>query len=290
MSLDTVALATARRRQRARVRRPRLASFAGAFLVIVVAAAVFAPLLAPYDPNATDILNALAPPSPEHIMGTDSTGRDTYSRLLFGAQLSLLGPLAVVVLTTVVGSGIGLLAARAGGVTDILLSRSMDIVFAFPSLLLALLSVAIFGPGLAAPVCALAIAYIPFLGRIVRAAALQEQAQPYIGSHVVMGFGSWSITLRHILPNISPVLLAQATLGFGYAMVDLAALSYLGLGVQPPAADWGSMISASQSAVLQGSMWSLIFPSLAVLLTVLSVNIIGESLSDKVSGTGGRVV
>lgn len=289
MSQNTIALATVRKRERSRILRPRLAAIASIFLIIVVVAAVLAPVLAPYDPNATDILDALAPPSVAHIMGTDELGRDTYSRLLFGAQLSLLGPLGVVILTTVVGTAIGLLAARAGGAVDLVLSRSMDIVFAFPSLLLALLAVAVFGPGLLAPVCALAIAYIPFLGRIVRAAAIQEQAQPYIGSHVVMGFGSWSITLRHILPNIAPVLLAQATLGFGYAMVDLAALSYLGLGVQPPAADWGSMIAASQSAVLQGSMWSLLFPSLAVLLTVLSVNVIGESLSDRVSGSGGLV-
>lgn len=255
-------------------------------LGVMVMSAILAPLIAPYDPDQTNLMNTLAPPSPEHIFGTDNTGRDTFSRVLFGARLSLLAPLVVVMLTTIVGTILGLVAARAGGVVDIFLSRAMDMVFAFPALLLALLAVAIFGPGIVAPVCALAIAYIPFVGRLVRSAAQQEQAKPYVGSHAVMGFGSLSITLRHILPNIAPMLLAQATLAFGYAMLDLAAMSYLGLGVQPPSADWGAMISASQGAVLQGNLWSILFPSLAVILTVLSVNVIGESLSDRFSGKG----
>ncbi len=272
-----------------RTRRPGMTLAAIIFLGVVIVAAILAPVLAPYDPEQTDLLTVSGAPSFAHLMGTDDVGRDTLSRLLSGAQLSLLAPLAVAVLTMVVGTAIGLAAARLGGVVDVVLSRAMDIVFAFPTLLLALLAVAIFGPGLTAPIWALAIGYTPFMGRIVRSAAIQEQVRPYIGAHQVMGFSSMWITLRHILPNILPMLLAQATLSFGYAMLDIAALSYLGLGVQPPAADWGSMISASQSAVLQGNLWSVIFPGAAVVLTVLSVNIIGESLTERFGADTGGV-
>ncbi|KJL26590.1 Glutathione transport system permease protein GsiD [Microbacterium azadirachtae] len=285
MTMSTVAMATIRRRSRRR-RPPALLIASIVFLVVIVLAAIFAPLIAPMNPNTTDILNASSGPSVEHWLGTDTTGRDILSRLLYGARLSLLAPLAVVILTTIVGAIVGLAAARSGGVVDLVLSRAMDIVFAFPSLLLGLLAVAIFGPGLTAPIIALAIGYIPFLGRIVRTATQQEQARPYIGSHIVMGFSSWWITVRHILPNIVPLLLAQATLAFGYAMLDIAALSYLGLGVQPPAADWGSMIAQSQSAVMQGQLWGMFWPSLAVILTVLSVNVLGEHLTDRTSARG----
>ncbi|SMG19176.1 ABC transporter permease [Agreia pratensis] len=285
MSLDTVGLALAgtARRTRRRTRPSALVVASIALLGIVAVASVLAPVITPYAPDATDILNSSAGPTSEHLLGTDGTGRDTLSRLLIGAQLSLLAPLAVAVITTAVGALLGLAAARIGGAFDMIVSRAMDIVFAFPTLLLALLAVAVFGPGLTAPICALALGYIPFVGRIVRSAAIQEQAKPYVGSHAVMGFSELAITVRHIFPNIAPVLLAQATLTFGYAMLDIAALSYLGLGVQPPAADWGSMIAQSQSAVLQGNLWSILFPGMAVILTVLAVNVLGESLSDRFS-------
>jgi peptide/nickel transport system permease protein len=284
-------LTSASREARVRRRRPKprgLVIAAIAVISTMALAALLAPVLAPYSQSQTDLMNTLSAPSAAHPLGTDSMGRDTLSRLLYGAQLSLLAPLAVVLLTTVVGTIIGLIAARVGGVLDLLLSRGMDIVYAFPALLLAMLSVAIFGPGLVAPVCALAIAYVPFIGRLVRNAAQQEQAKPYVGAHAVMGFSGTWITIRHILPNIVPMLMAQSTLAFGYAMIDLAALSYLGLGVQPPQADWGSMIAASQSAVLQGSMWSFLFPGVAVILTVLSVNIIGSALTDRFGAVGGK--
>jgi peptide/nickel transport system permease protein len=288
MTLSTVAMATVGRRRR-RHRPTPVVVAAIAFLVIIIMSAALARFLSPHDPETTNLMNVLAPPSPEHPFGTDSTGRDTLSRLLHGAQLSLLAPLAVSVMTMLLGILVGLMAARLGGAVDLIVSRAMDIVFAFPTLLLALLAVGIFGPGLLAPICALAIGYIPFMGRIVRSAALQEQVRPYVGAHAVMGFSSLWITLRHILPNIMPILLAQGTLSFGYAMLDIAALSYLGLGVQPPAGDWGSMIAAGQSAVLQGSMWVVIFPGLAVVLTVLAVNLLGESLSDRLAAPAGGI-
>ncbi|MGN9846791.1 ABC transporter permease [Nonomuraea sp. H19] len=169
-----------------------------------------------------------------------------------------------------------------------MLSRSMDIVFAFPSLLLAMLVVAVFGPGVIAPVCALAVSYTPFIGRVVRSVAIQEGTRPYMESYRVMGFGEVWVTLRHLLPNVLPVLIAQSALSFGYALVDLASLSYLGLGVRPPDADWGSMISQAQSAILQGAPWSGLVPGVAVLLTVVSVNVIGEHIGASVGRKNGE--
>ncbi|MER6526296.1 ABC transporter permease [Streptomyces sp. NPDC001508] len=264
---------------RKRARQPLSLVLAAGFLVLAALTGLLAPVLAPHSPDATSLLDSLLPPgSPGHLLGTDSTGRDVLSRLMYGARLSLLAPLGVVLLSMLLGTTIGLLAARAGGWADAVLSRGMDIVFAFPSLLLAMLVVAVFGPGVLAPVCALAISYTPFIGRIVRSVALQESAKPYLESYRVMGFGKMWVTLRHLLPNVMPVVIAQSALSFGYALVDLASLSYLGLGVRPPASDWGSMINEAQSAILQGSAWAGLVPGVAVLLTVVSVNVIGEHI------------
>lgn len=262
-----------------------LVAAAATLLGLVVVAATFAPVFAPYSPYATSLSDALLPPgSPGHLLGTDSTGRDTLSRLIYGARLSLLAPLGVVLISTVAGVTLGLVAARRGGWLDVLVGRGMDIVLAFPSLLLALIAVAIFGAGLIAPVIALAIAYTPFIGRVVRSAALQELARPYVGSYEVMGFSGTYITIRRVLPNLLPLILAQAALAFGYALIDIAALSYLGLGVQPPEADWGTMINQSQGDIILGSPWSAIIPGIAIVLTVVSMNIVGERLAVAVSG------
>lgn len=258
---------------------------AGTFLILVILAAILAPLIAPYSPYTTSLSDALLPPgSPGHILGTDSTGRDTLSRLIYGARLSLLAPLGVVLLSTTAGTALGLLAARRGGWPDVLVGRGMDIILAFPSLLLALIAVAVFGAGLIAPIIALAIAYTPFIGRVVRSAALQELARPYVSSYEVMGFSGAYVTVRRVLPNLLPLILAQAALAFGYALIDIAALSYLGLGVQPPEADWGTMINQSQSDIILGSPWSAIIPGIVILLTVVSMNVVGERLAVAVSG------
>jgi peptide/nickel transport system permease protein len=207
---------------------------------------------------------------------------------MYGARLSLLAPLGVVVVATVAGVVLGLAAARGPGWLDTVLSRAMDVVFAFPGLLLAMLAVAVFGPGLVAPMAALAISYTPFVGRVVRSLALQEAGRPYVDSYSVMGFSRLAVTVRHILPNLVPVIAAQSALSFGYALVDLATLSFLGLGVRPPASDWGSMIAQSQPALLQGLPWGAVIPGLAVLLTVVAVNVLGDHLADSVGRSGNR--
>lgn len=264
-----------------------IAGLAAGYVVVLVVVAIGAPVLAPHSPYETSLMDALAPPGTAgHLLGTDSTGRDTLSRVIYGARLSLVAPLGVVALSGTAGTVLGLTAARRGGWADVLISRAMDIVFAFPSLLLAMLAVAVFGNGLTAPVVALAVAYTPFLGRVVRSVAVQENARPYVGSYQVMGFSGFYVTYRRILPNLLPVIVAQAALAFGYSLIDLASLSYLGLGVQPPDADWGTMINQSQSDILQGRPWSAIVPGLFILVTVISVNIIGERLSGNVMREG----
>ncbi|MFD8983211.1 ABC transporter permease [Streptomyces sp. NPDC059564] len=254
------------------------------FAILVALAAVLAPWLAPHDPNAVDFGSALANPSPDLLLGGDVSGRDTLSRLIAGARTSLLGPLGVVLLSTLLGTAIGVTAAWRGGWTDALLSRTSELLLAFPGLLLAMLLVTLYGRGLIAPVIALSLAYTPFVSRLARGLALTETAKPYLAAYRIQGFsGAW-ICVRHLVPNIAPVVLAQSTVTFGYALLDLAALSFLGLGVPPLTPDWGAMINDGQSAILDGAPLSALAPSLAVILTVVAFNVVGERLADRVAG------
>ena len=272
-------------------RLTRIRAFGGSWLLVgcalllaaFVAAALLAPLLSPYDPNTPELANALAPMGGDHLLGTDQSGRDTLSRLLYGARTSLVGPLAVVVASTVLGVVLGLLAGWRGGWVDAALSRVLDILFAFPGLLVAILAVSLFGKGLLAPVIAMSIAYTPFLARQVRGLVQTTKARPFVAAYLVQGFGPVHVALRTVLPSIAPAVLAQATVMFGYALLDLAALSFLGLGVQPPTADWGAMINESRGAVLLGQPLTAVLPSLAVILAVVAFNVVGDELGDRIA-------
>jgi peptide/nickel transport system permease protein len=254
-----------------------------AVLAVFVLAALSAPLIAPYDPEAVDLSATLAPASPDHWLGADQSGRDVLSRLLHGARTGLLGPLLVVGLSTVLGVAVGTVAAWRGGWTDSVLSRSMDAVFAFPGLLLAILFVAMAGPGLTAPVIAMTIAYVPYVGRLVRSAARQEAARPYIEAYRVQGWSGWTVCVRHLIPNIMPTVVAQSAVNFGYALAELAALSYLGFGVQAPRADWGTMINEGQQTILQDVMLPALAPCVCVVLAVVAFGVVGEGLADRVA-------
>lgn len=255
-----------------------------AILLLMVLTGVLAPILAPTDPYVTDLSQSLTGPSSAHLLGTDQSGRDVLSRLVYGARLGLLGPLCVVVVSTLLGLFFGLVAAWRGGWVDTLLSRSQELVFAFPGLLLALLAVAVFGPGLLAPALAMAIAYFPYVGRLVRSAALAEQGRPYVAAYRVQGFSGWTISVRHVLPNIGGVVLAQSALNFGYALMDLAALAYLGFGVRPPAADWGAMIAEGQTAVMEGYLLPVLAPGAVIVVAVVAFTLVGEGIASRVSG------
>ncbi|WP_411110582.1 ABC transporter permease [Streptomyces sp. c-19] len=254
-----------------------------AVLAALVLVALLAPVLAPYDPEALDLASSLVGTGADHLLGTDQSGRDVLSRLLHGARTGLLGPLLVVTVSTLLGTLIGVVAAWRGGWADTVLSRSMDMVFAIPGLLLAILLVTVVGSGMTAPVIAMAVAYTPYVGRLVRGIARQEKARPYIEAYRVQGWSGWTVSVRHLLPNIAPTVLAQSAMNFGYALMDLAALSYLGFGVQPPTADWGAMINEGQSAVQQGAMLPALAPSACIVLAVVAFGIVGEGLADRIA-------
>ncbi|UUU43703.1 ABC transporter permease [Streptomyces sp. NBC_00162] len=253
-------------------------------LVLFVLVALLAPWLAPQDPAFGQLGDTLLGPGADHWLGTDQGGRDTFSALIAGARTSLAGPLAVVVFSTVIGIAVGLFTAWRGGWVDTLAGRVLDVLFAFPALLLAILAVALFGKGMTAPVLAMAIAYMPYTARLVRGLAVQEKARPYVAAYQVQGHSALFVTVRRMLPNIAPTLLAQSTVNFGYALLDLAALSFLGLGVQPPTPDWGAMINQGQAAVLQGQPLSAVVPAVAVVLVVVAFNVVGEDLGDRLAG------
>lgn len=244
----------------------------------LVLVALLAPLIAPHDPAQSDILAASEGPSPAHLLGTDSVGRDILSRLIHGARLSLLGPALVVAAATVAGAAIALLCAWHGGRVDAVGSRVLDIVFAFPGLIFAILAVAMFGTGLVAPVIALSIAYAPYVARVVRSAAIKERNLPYVHALHVGGMSPLRICTHHLLPNLLPYIMVQAAVSFGYALVDLSALSYLGLGVQAPAAEWGRMIADGQSAILNGDPQVSLFAGVAIVITVIAFNLLADRL------------
>lgn len=258
-------------------------------LSLLVVVALLAPVIAPYSPSATNILDSnLGLFSSGHLLGTDSVGRDLLSRVIYGTRLSLLGPACIVGAASVIGTTLAITTAWVGGAFDAFVSRVLDILFAFPGLIFALLAVAMFGSGLWAPVVALAIAYFPYAARILRSAALRERNLPYISSLYVGGQPSWRICVGHILPNIMPFVLVNAALSFGSALIDLSALSYLGLGVQPPTAEWGLMVSDGQSAILAGHPQESLLAGAMIVIVVVSSNLLGDRLGARVHERGAQ--
>ncbi len=253
--------------------------------VAVIAAAtfvaIFGPFLAPYDPDLPDLSQFFVGPAGGHLLGYDGQGRDVLSRILFGARTSMIGPLAVTVLCMSFGTLLAVAAAWRGGLLDTVISSGLDILFAFPGILLAVLSAAVFGAGLVAPVLALSVAYTPYVARVLRGAALRERAQPYVAALEVQGASGFAICARHLVPNMIGLIVAQATTLFGYAMVDLAAISYLGLGVQPPAADWGVMVSENQQGIIQGYPIPSLAAGICIVVVVVAFNILGERLLER---------
>lgn len=253
-------------------------------VAVMTISAIFAPWIAPYDPDVVDLANVYSGPTPAHWLGTDALGRDLLSRIIFGARTALIGPLLVVVSSTILGILLGLLAGWRGGWLDSVLARIFDVVFAFPSLLLAIMAVALFGKGLVAPVIAMSIAYAPFVARLTRSLVMAERSRPYVSAYRVQGFSGPWIALRRVLPNVTPIVGAQSTLNFGYVLAELAGLSFLGLGVQAPTADWGAMINEAQAGIIGGHFLPALVPAMAVVLVVVAVNVIGEELSDRIGG------
>ena len=250
-------------------------------IAVAIVPAIIGPWIAPYNPELPNLSLAWVGPVGGHLLGFDFEGRDVLSRLLAGAQSSMIGPLAVVVVAMVLGTLIAVVSAWRQGLTDTVASSGLDILFAFPGILLAVLAAAVFGAGLTAAAVALAIAYMPYVARVLRGAALRERSQPYTAALEVQGVSGTSICLRHIVPNMLPLIVAQATILFGWAMVDLAAISFLGLGVQPPAPNWGVMISENQPGILQGYPLPALSAGVCIVGVVIAFNILGERLFEQ---------
>jgi peptide/nickel transport system permease protein len=254
-----------------------------AFLAVLVIVAALATVIAPYSPDAVSLSGSLASPSAQHLLGTDGSGRDILSRLIVGTRTSLGGPALVVGLSALVGVPLGMIGGYVRGVVDGVLARIWDVMLGFPALLLAILLVAVLGKGFWTATLAVALTYVPFVARIVRGMTLAEREKPYIAALHMQGLSPREVLLHHVIRNIGPGVTSQLTVNFGYALLDLTALSFIGLGVQPPTPDWGSMLADAQSNLLISAN-PVIWPSIAVVATVLAVNIVGEGISARATG------
>jgi peptide/nickel transport system permease protein len=254
----------------------------GLFIVILaVAAAAVGPSLTPYDPAAQTLADRLEPPSRAHPFGLDELGRDIFSRLVSGARISLLVGLAVVTVSSLIGMALGSIAGYFGGLVDDAISRAIDILMAFPGILLAIALVAVLGPSLTNVVLALCVIGWVGYARLVRGQALRARELEYVQAARALGAGPARIVFRHVLPTAFPSVIVQATLGMAGAIIAEASLSFLGLGVQPPTPSWGTMLDAGRSHLFDAPHLT-IFPGVAIATLVLGFNFLGDGLRDRI--------
>jgi dipeptide transport system permease protein len=255
------------------------------FVVLVVLLAIFADIVAPHDATIQDRAAFLVPPVWQeggtwtYILGTDAVGRDVLSRIIYGARFSMFIGAMVVTLSMLAGIALGLFAGYFRGWIETAIMRLMDIILAFPSLLLALGLVAILGPALINAMIAIAVVYLPHFVRLTRASVLSEKGKEYVIASRLAGAGHLRLMFKIILPNCMAPLIVQATLGFSSAILDAAALGFLGMGAQPPTPEWGAMLAEAREFILR-AWWVVTFPGLAILLTVLAINLMGDGLRD----------
>jgi peptide/nickel transport system permease protein len=248
-------------------------------LTVIAVVALTAQWIAPFGINDIDVPNALRPPSGEHWFGTDELGRDVFSRVLVAIQASMRVAVVSVAFAVVVGVTVGIVAGYRGGWLDTVFMRVIDVMFAFPVLLLALAVVAILGPGVTTTILAIGIVYTPIFARVARASTLSVRVEPYVAVSRTMGTGDLYILTRHILPNIAGPLIVQTSLSLAFAILSEAALSFLGLGIQPPQPSLGRMIFDSQGFVTM-AWWMAVFPGAAIFVAVLAFNLLGDGLRD----------
>ena len=259
-------------------RRYGLAAF-GAFIVVAwVIIAVLAPVIAPYPPAAVDVTARLRPPSTLHWLGTDSLGRDVFTRLIYGARISLFTGITVVLVSAILGTLVGAVAAYARGRVEELVMRATDLVLCFPPIILAMAIAAALGIGTLNTIIAMLVVWWPKFARLARSLVLVQRSQEYVEAAVVMGLSPARIVLRHIIPNSVGPLVVLVTLDVGNAIITFAGLSFLGLGVVPPTPEWGSMVSEGRELIEQ--WWVATFPGLAILSVVLGFNFMGDGIRD----------
>lgn len=262
-----------------RLWRSNLARVGLGIVIFFVLMATLAPLLTPYSPIDQTLIQRLKPPSAAHPFGTDNLGRDVMSRVIHGARISMLVGITSVVLGLFIGTFLGLLAGYLAGWVDTVSMRAMDIMLAFPATLLAIAIVAARGPGLPNTMLAVGVVQIPIYARIMRGTVLAMKEREYVLASHSLGASGLRTMLRHILPNCLSPIIVQATLGFGTAVIEAAALGFLGLGAQPPDPEWGAMLSDGYK-YLVNAPWALFFPGGAIMLTVLGFNLLGDGLRD----------
>jgi peptide/nickel transport system permease protein len=248
-------------------------------LVVAVGVAVFAPLISPYDPLKQDLNSLLAPPSAEHLLGTDNVGRDILSRVIWGARVSLIAGAGSVAIAVLAGCMLGLLAGYWRGPVDDTVMRLMDAVLSFPALVLALALGAVLGAGLSSVLIALSVVYVPTFARLMRGQVLTIRAREYVQAARLLGAADLRILLHHVLPNAATPIVVQASLTIAFAILAEASLSFLGLGVRPPEPSWGGMINAGRG-YLQQAPWIVFGPGAALFVTVLGLNFVGDAVRD----------
>jgi ABC-type dipeptide/oligopeptide/nickel transport system permease subunit len=249
------------------------------FIVFLVLVALFGPYFTPYNPIETDMANALKPPSPEHWFGTDQLGMDIFSRVIVGTRVSLTVGLLAVSIALTTGIILGAISGYAGGKTDTVIMRVMDMMLAIPSILLAITLMAALGKGIDKAVIAIGLVSIPEYARLVRGNILSIKQNDYVAAARISGNSSLRIIFRHVLPIALSVIIVRATLGISAAILDTAALGFLGMGVQPPQAEWGDMLGRARGFIFQAPH-TLLFPGMAITLTVLAFNLVGDGMRD----------
>jgi peptide/nickel transport system permease protein len=267
-----------------RFRRDPGALVGAAIVLAVLLAALFAPLIAGWDPLAQDLRNQAQAPGGQHLLGTDKLGRDLFARILFGARISIRIGFVAVGLAISAGTLIGAIAGYFGGRVDDVLMGAMDVVLAFPSIILAIAITTILGPSITNLMVAVGIVYIPQYARLARSSVLGVKEMEYVEAARAIGVSAPAVLARHILPNILAPLLVQATLGVATAELEAAGLSYLGLGARPPAPEWGAMLNDARDYWLSAP-WALVFPGLAITTLVLGFNLLGDGLRDALDPT-----
>ncbi len=262
-----------------RAARTRLAPFGAAVLLVAVIAALAAPLVAPHDPLRQNLGDALARPGRAHWLGTDNVGRDVLSRVIWGTRVSLVAGFISVAIAALVGGLLGVVAGYLGGRVDGLVMRAMDAVLSFPPLVLALALGAVLGAGLTGVLIALGVVYTPTFARLMRGQVLAVKARDYVDAARALGASGWRIACRLVLPNAATPIVVQASLSVAFAILAEASLSFLGLGIQPPAASCGSMINAGRG-YLQQAPWIVFGPGAALFVTVVGLNFVGDAVRD----------
>jgi len=259
--------------------RNQLVLFGAGIIAVMALLAVFAEVVAPYDPTEMKVVDALKAPSRAHLFGTDRFGRDVLSRTIYGSRIALGVALSSIAMALLVGSVLGLVGGFVGGWSDLAIGRIMDVLFSFPTLVLAIAIAAMLGPGLNNAVLAIAVVYAPLFCRVARGPVIAERAKEHVAGAIALGAGSTRVIFRHILPNVLAPLIVQGSVALAFAILIEASLSYVGLGTQPPDPSWGTMLNEGRT-YLETAPWVSIFPGFAIMLAVFGFNLLGDGLRD----------